>query len=119
MKECPRYDRNRPDFMAPSPRAIIESSGVGILQEEDEEHNRYNDPVADLDPETRPMRYYTSEKALGHLYRAIDEDRFLQRLHVGTREDTLMPRLWNYFKRNNTLVQWENNRKLARQIKEA
>lgn len=125
MKECPKRDRNRPDFMAPSPRAIIENGGLSILQEE-EHHDDEDDPVADLNPETRRIRYYESEKALGHLYRAIDERRFLSDLHKGYKSQVqqvprfnLMSKLWDYVKRNNVLLEWEHNRQLARQIKEA
>lgn len=125
MKQCPRRDRNRPDFMAPSPRAIIEAGGVNVLKEDDDEDDDEDDPVAELNPETRRIRYYESDKALGHLYRAIDEHRFLKELHgnrrllVDSQYDTLMSTLWDYAKRNNILLEWEHNRRLARQIKEA
>lgn len=124
MQDCPRHDRLRPDFMAPSPRAIIESGGVDILPEDDEEEIE-NDPVADLDPVGRRMRFYRSEKALGHLYRAIDEHQFLRNIHrehkitAYSHVNTLMIKLWDYMKRNTVLVGWEHNRKRARQIKEA
>ena len=85
MKKCPRRDRNRPDFMAPSPRAIIESGGINVLPVEDDEDEIENDPVADLDPSGRRMRYYKSTKALGCLYRAIDEHQFLRELQKDRR----------------------------------
>ncbi|KAL1303235.1 hypothetical protein AAFC00_006650 [Neodothiora populina] len=125
MRECPRRDRNRPDFMAPSPRAIVESGSIDLLPESDEEDMLENDPVANLDPESRRTRYYRSHKALGMLYRAIDEHQFLSDLHkhrklsINAHHDSLMPRLWDYIKRNNVLVEWENYRHLARQIKDA
>lgn len=125
MQECPKRDRNRPDFMAPGPRVVIDEKGANVLPEDDEQDDLENDPVADLDPANRRLRYYRSEKALGHLYRAIDEHQFLRNIHnrrrllVPSRLNTLMPRLWDYIRRNNIFVEWEHNRQLARQIKEA
>lgn len=127
MKECPKRDRNRPDFMAPSPRAIIESGGIKILHTEDEDDDEAmeKDPFNGLDPESRRIRYYESNKALGYLYRSIDERRVLREIHNnqksldGSRHAPLMLQMWDYFKRNNVLLEWEHNRNLARQIKEA
>lgn len=73
IRECPKYDRIRPDFMAPSPRVFIDEQGP--IQFEDT--NSPDEILEDLDVEVSPMRFYRSHKALGHLYRAIDEDRFL------------------------------------------
>lgn len=74
MKECPRYNRCRPDFMAPSPRVIVSETGFLDLEEED---NEADEAFEDLDAERRAFRYYKSDKVLGELYRAIDEHRFL------------------------------------------
>lgn len=123
INELPRSQRFRPDFMAPSPRAIIASGGIKVL-DDDHDEAPHNDPVAELDPDSGPMRYYESTKVLGHLYRAIDEQQFLsdmhrQNHHLGNgTENTLMKSLWDYIQRHNLLVQWEHNRALARQIKE-
>lgn len=127
MRTCPKRDRNRPDFMAPSPRVEMASGGLNVLLENDnmDEQELENDPVSALDPETRRIRYYKSDKAIGHLYRAIDEHRFLHDLHNDRRQQrdpqdsTLMPKLLDYVRRNNTLLEWKHNRKLARQIKES
>lgn len=73
MKGCPRRDRIRPDFMAPSPRVFIEEHGP--LQFEDDQAP--DETVEDLDVEVSPMRYYRSQKVLGRLYREIDEQQFL------------------------------------------
>lgn len=75
MQQCPKYDRCRPDFMAPSPRVVV--SGKGHLDVEDEPAQD-DDALEGLDMERRSYRYYESHKALGHLYRAIDERQFLQ-----------------------------------------
>lgn len=75
MKQCPKYDRCRPDFMAPSPRVIVSQQGYLDLEDD----NIPDDDAFDgLDAERRPYRYYESQKALGQLYRAIDEAQFLQ-----------------------------------------
>jgi len=75
MQECPKYERCRPDFMAPSPRVYVSDEGyIGFEDEETAEDEAFED----LDMEKRPMRYYASYKALGYLYRAIDEKRFLE-----------------------------------------
>lgn len=74
MKQCPRHDRIRPDFMAPSPRVFIEEQGPVQF----EETNNTDEALEDLDAEVTPVRYYRSQEALGHLYRAINEEQFLQ-----------------------------------------
>lgn len=77
MKECPRYEKYRPDFMAMSPRIVVSDQGHLELEEEDDE----NDTAFDgLDAERRPYRYYKSTKVLGQLYRSIDEGRFLAKM---------------------------------------
>lgn len=73
MKECPRRDRIRPDFIAPSPRVFIEKHGP--LQFEDDQAP--DESLEDLDVEVPPMRYYRSQKVLGRLYHEIDERQFL------------------------------------------
>lgn len=75
MKECPKYDRIRPDFMAPSPRVFIDED-PGLLQFE--EALEEDQALEELEVEVSPIRYYRSTRALGHLYRAIDEVQFLQ-----------------------------------------
>ena len=77
MSEVPRYSRFRPDFMAPSPRVFIEAE-QGTIDFEAE--IREDAALEDLEVETQPMRYYRSEKVLGHLYRAIDEEQFLKNM---------------------------------------
>jgi hypothetical protein len=74
MKRCPKYDRQRPDFMAPSPRVIVSEKGYLDLEEDDPNDDEAFEGV---DDEKRPYHYYESQKALGHLYRAIDERQFI------------------------------------------
>lgn len=77
MRERPEYDRCQPDFMAPSPKMIVSDKGHFDLEEED----LADDGVFNgLDEEHRRMRYYESQKVLGHLYRAIDERKSLSKM---------------------------------------
>ena len=82
MKQCPRYNRVRPDFMAPSPRVVVSSQGLLDFEEDD---NNDDDAFEDLDVERRHIRYYESKKALGQLYRNIDERRFLTKMQQDQR----------------------------------
>jgi hypothetical protein len=115
--------RARPDFLAPSPRVIIEAGGFTSLQDMAEnEDEDMTDPIGDLDG-SRPTRYYQSEKVLGHLYRAIDEHQFLQdmrKIHQASteKENTVLPTLWSYIQQNTKVIQWEHHKDLARQIRE-
>lgn len=101
MKQLPRYDRNRPDFMAPTPRVrVAESEELEIEELDDVQDEAFEG----IDEERRPMRYYKSEKILGQLYRNIDEKRFLNdmqnnrqsKLRVIEAPDGLMDKLCNY-----------------------
>ncbi|KAK1825029.1 hypothetical protein LTR12_000570 [Friedmanniomyces endolithicus] len=74
IREAPRYDPRRPDFMAPSPRVVVSEKGYLDLEEDD---NQDDEAFEGIDTEQKPWRYYKSDKALGHLYRAIDEHHFL------------------------------------------
>jgi hypothetical protein len=96
--------------MAPSPRIIIDAGGLtsfeDAVQDEEEEDA---DPIGDLD-DIRPTRYYRSEKALGHLYHAIDEQQFLSDLQKASRcapdqDDTVLPTLWTYIQQHTEIIQ--------------
>ncbi|KAK3718728.1 hypothetical protein LTR37_004947 [Vermiconidia calcicola] len=105
MKECPKHDRCRPDFMAPSPRVVI--SNQGHVDVEDEESNDDDPAFEGLDVEKRAIRYYPSNKVLGHLYRAIDEQKFIAKLQQDHRAfvsnsaptSSLLDKLLEYMKR--------------------
>jgi len=74
IEQCPRADRYLPDFMAHSPRMVVSDKGYVELQGEDDHED---DALEGLDTERPPQRYYASNKALGHLYRNIDESQFV------------------------------------------
>lgn len=52
----------------------MSTEGLFALEEEDDGQDEAFDRI---DAERRPMRYYESQKALGKLYRRIDERQFL------------------------------------------
>ena len=60
--------------MAPSPRVIVAGDGYLALEEDDQNDD---DAFEGLDTEHRPYQYYESKKALGYLYRNIDERKFV------------------------------------------
>jgi hypothetical protein len=124
LSKLPKPGRGRPDFMAPGPRYRIEKEGIQSIQEvEDDEE----DVVTALDPEGTRMRYYESKRVLGKLYRAIDEQDFLEGLQKRSRtspiaagaETTLVDQIWQYALRQTHLVQWAHQIDHARDIKEA
>lgn len=124
MRECPRYNRCRPDFMEPSPRVIVSKTGFLDLENED---NKDDEAFEDLDAERRAFRYYKSDKVLGKLYRAIDERRFLtrmqqeQRTHMLSSNITsnLLKTLLAYMKRQATHngFQFDHHYELAVEIR--
>jgi hypothetical protein len=123
MDRAPRAAPAKPDFMAPSPRVVIEAGGLAsfedAVQNEEEEEA---DPMGELD-NVRSVRYYRSDKALGHLYRAIDEQKFLKDLQSASRlspdqDDTVLLTLWTYVQQHTEIIQWKHHIDLARQIRD-
>ena len=124
MKECPKYNRCRPDFMALSPRVIVSDNGFLDLEDEDVQDD---EAFEDLDAERRALRYYQSNKVLGELYRAIDERKFLtrmqheQRTHMLTSNITsnLLKTLLAYMRRQATHngIAFDHQHELAVEIR--
>ena len=123
MTTCPRVRRIRPDFMAPGPRVTMEGGLTDFERtlsptEADEE-----DLVEALNPESQEMKYYESKKALGVLYRAIDERSFLselqetKKLHPNSNSDVLS-RVWDFVQKKTQLVEFEHLRAWAEGVKE-
>ncbi|EGP83253.1 RNA-directed RNA polymerase [Zymoseptoria tritici IPO323] len=79
LAQMPRYDRCKPDFMAPSPRVIVSEQGYIAFEDEDEDEDV---AFEGIDTERRSYRFYRSDKALGHLFRAIDERQFIDKMQV-------------------------------------
>lgn len=120
----PKYLPLRPDFMAPSPRVLVSPSGFLDFEETDEEED---DAFDGIDSEKRRMRYYTSDKALGKLFRNIDERHFLVKMQERQRisnkslgsGSTLMKKMLEYARhwaRQYGII-YVHQKKLARQIR--
>ena len=125
MDECPRYDRCKPDFMASGPRVIL-YEGVPVL-ETDDSHGLYledeDDVLQDLDPEGPRILYYRSFKALGCLYRAIDEQEFLTAVQSGKRKGTaasqnVLKKVLQYVRDKTRGIIWDHLRPWAIDIKD-
>ncbi|USW59560.1 Putative RNA-dependent RNA polymerase, eukaryotic-type [Septoria linicola] len=125
MQNAPRPAKFKPDFMAPNPRVVISHEGLLDLQDEDNEPDEAFDSI---DSERRPMRYYESQKALGQLYRRIDERQFLADMQRDYRSITtfrprqdLMPQLLRYVVHTATVTYggnlYSHYKDLARQIR--
>lgn len=119
MTTLPKRSKCRPDFMAPGPRIRIQDRPE-IDADEDSEGK---DDL--LSQEDAGYVYYPSQKALGKLYRAIDESKFLDEIRQDAKNtptplpgDTLMKTLWDYVKRYTILVQWNHLRGSAKEIRE-
>ncbi|EON67049.1 hypothetical protein W97_06166 [Coniosporium apollinis CBS 100218] len=129
IKRIPRSINTRPDFMAPGPRVRIEDKGTIFEDEADEDADEFEDPVRSLDPDSRAVRYYESDKVLGKLYRAIDERAILSAIQARSKTQaqaladatatSLMDKVWVHVKRNTALVQYAHHLLAARGMKEA
>lgn len=104
---------------------MISHEGLLDLQDEDNEPDEAFDSI---DSERRPMRYYESQKALGQLYRRIDERQFLADMQRDYRSITtfrprqdLMPQLLQYVVHTATVTYggnlYSHYKELARQIR--
>lgn len=124
MKDLPRYDRQRPDFMAPNPRIQVDKSGELEVEDPDDFDD---DAFEGIDEEKKPVRYYRSEKVLGYLYRNIDEKRFIadmqQHHHANARylglPKGLMTKLCDYVLHHANMygILYEDYLDLARDIR--
>ncbi|KAF8542541.1 RNA dependent RNA polymerase-domain-containing protein [Trichophaea hybrida] len=91
-KDFPHASLAKPDFLAPGPRVLVSKNKLLHEQREDD------DDVEHLIVQS----WYLSEKILGKLYRAINEDQFLEdirhsiRLESRPRPKSLLERLYNF-----------------------
>lgn len=119
LRELPRADRFRPDFLAPGPEAhVLDLSAIELDKYilEEEEEDSYSSPR---------HRYYRSEKILGRLYRAINEqDIWNDQIKSKVRPSG--PSFWDQFlavmqKRYETVVPdggaWVSHLLIARQLR--
>ncbi|KAE8408721.1 RNA dependent RNA polymerase-domain-containing protein [Aspergillus pseudonomiae] len=90
MMDMPRVNRYRPDFLAPGPQTrLYNKSKIGL--EQHVSHANYDDNDDDVE---EPYRYYKSEKILGKLFRAIDEQN-IWRKHILSEAATNDEYFWN------------------------
>lgn len=122
FRSMPKYDRCRPDFMSPSPRVVVSQAGSLDLEDDDFDE----DPAfEDIDVEKRAIRYYESQKVLGKLYRAIDEQRFLARMNqdrqyvTGGSPNDMLAKLLTYMQRmaGQYLILFTHHLDFAREIR--
>lgn len=89
--ELPRCSPIRPDFLAPGPRMFVKKEPT-LEKAENMDEEDGEDNVG--------MKYYESEKILGHLYRAIDEKKFVQEMQAEVKHDreavSVIDGVWNY-----------------------
>ena len=126
MTDLPKYSKFRPDFMAPGPRVILDQ-GQAKFDGDDETVDLENDEEYPDDSPTEPglLQYYKSDRILGKLYRAIDEESFLASIQGGPRtgsasrkEQSVLDKLWLHVKRESRGVDWIQHSSWAREIKE-
>ncbi|KAM7201330.1 RNA-dependent RNA polymerase 1 [Rhypophila sp. PSN 637] len=70
LDQLPRAPKWRPDFLAPGPQAVIHEKGV--IEMESYIHQDNDDEEDEGGPS---HRYYYSDRVLGKLYRAVDEEK--------------------------------------------
>ncbi|KAL6709446.1 hypothetical protein ACN47E_001381 [Coniothyrium glycines] len=123
MSQIPRgKDSLRPDFMAPSPRLILDESTVELAMSDDEDHHDF-DPLSVLNADQPQHHYYRSHKSLGNLYRAINEQTFFAdmrkqfELHrQSSGNSNLMQKLEEYIDRETSSIQWKHHKEFAERM---
>jgi hypothetical protein len=124
MSRVPKgQDHLRPDFMMGGPGLVLDSKGATELEDDDADDVDDPDVLNVLDPEKFSIRYYKSYKALGVLYRQIDEVDFFSRMKKDFRanqwgEASLITKLNQYMDRETVSVQWEHQRGFAEELRE-
>ena len=110
--EIPKFDKTlKPDFMAPNPRVHIEKGKVVLEEKVAGVRDAY-----ELFHDEGSKKYYYSEKALGKLFRRIDEKKFFHKREHSSRT---LEALWGYVNKAATGVQWWGNTKTAKHIRDA
>lgn len=117
MKRMPKFIPARPDFMAPGPNIKIEKK-EGLLIEKPNDSRQDDDEEEDF----TPYRYYESTKALGKLFRAIDEHDVFSDLHKYRRTShgspEVLDRLWDHIVQKTRMIQWHQYLPEAQDIRE-
>jgi hypothetical protein len=122
MNEMPRYSRWRPHFMKPGPYVEIAK----------EKPVSFDDvKVNDDDGDPSGFNYYPSEKILGKLFDAIDEQDIFQRIQHNSsqhalhgsdygwdRNSSLLWGVWDHLQRSFPIAEWGIHLDRARGIRE-
>ncbi|KAL8823259.1 MAG: hypothetical protein Q9191_006023 [Dirinaria sp. TL-2023a] len=126
LSKMPRSSFVKPDFQAPGPRVLI-SNTVQLDKGQRPEDFEAQYEVEELDDIGQPpIRYYKSQKVLGKLYRAIDEQKFFEEIQTQPRrparsfaaQKSLLDHVWKYVEENTALIQWRHFVDFAQDIKE-
>lgn len=120
----PRYAKTRPDFLAPGPRVLVAPKLE--FNEESDDESVENDDV-NQDTSAPQFRYYESPKALGQLYRAIDEHRIFEHILDQSRNlnvyltpsESPLGAVWEYVQQETALIQFSHFLSFANDTKEA
>lgn len=92
MKDLPRTNRFRPDFLSPGPIAHLHDRDEILM-----EQYRAPDPSEELEHGEAPrFKYYRSDKILGELYREVDEEKIWHH-DVHRRIASKGPSFWEKF----------------------
>ena len=123
MMQAPRSNTYRPDFMAPGPFIKLDQTTPRIAYQEEALEEDEEDIVAAQDPDKRTTKYYESDKALGVLYRRIDEAAFYDEINKHAsgftkKRGIVAQKIWDYVQGQVQLVFWGHHVPLAREIKE-
>ncbi|KAL3419120.1 RNA-dependent RNA polymerase [Phlyctema vagabunda] len=123
MKQMPKRNPWRPDFMAPGPHVVVEKiKGTSLGDDEFEFMDNDDYDGGDDEEDTLDYRYYKSHRVLGKLYRAIDERKVFKQIQeerVSTDQGpSFLNVVWLYVQRQCSLIQWEHLVPWARDIRE-
>lgn len=115
----------RPDFMASGPNFVINNLGATELEELVQDDPNEPDGISLLDSDKIRFQYYQSYKALGILYRSIDEKNFLEKMKRDYDTfrrtwggESLIQKLENYIDRETRGFEWEHQRGFAEELRE-
>jgi hypothetical protein len=118
MKLMPKVIPVRPDFMAPGPNIKIEKKEGLLIQQS----NPVSQDDDDEEEDFTPYRYYESQKALGKLFRAVDEHDIFSELHKYRMSPSgnagLLDELWNHVCQRTKLIQWHQHVLEAQEIRD-
>ncbi|KAI9739001.1 MAG: hypothetical protein M1818_005315 [Claussenomyces sp. TS43310] len=114
LSKIPKYNRCRPDFMAPGPHVTIKKKSILFAKNPSQEAS---------DDSSSLIGHYESDKILGKLYRAIDEHDIFKAIRdcakVESAEDSsIMKQAWKYVERRCTAIQWEHLKSRALDIRD-